>query len=115
MNYGKNKLFGATLIVAGAAIGAGMLPLPLATYSLGLGNSAVLMVLMWVLGYYASIIALKINLVHGGAFSISELCRRELSPKAVLIADLSIITLFYSLISAYISGIVEISLIKRIV
>jgi tyrosine-specific transport protein len=112
----KNKLFGAILIVAGTAIGASMLALPLASSSVGILNSTVLLVLLWLLGYYTAVMALKINLFHNGAFSISELCRKTFSPKVAgriaIIADLSIVVLFYSLLAAYISGIVEISLVR---
>ena len=108
----RSKLFGATLIVAGTTIGASMLALPLAASSMGVFNSAILLVLLWLLGYYTAVIALKLNLFYKGAFSISELCRKTFSSRVAIVADLSIVTLFYSLLAAYISGRVEISLVK---
>ena len=108
----SNKLFGAILIVAGTSIGASMLALPLVSSSLGIFNSALLLFFIWWLGYYSSIIALKINSFYGGSFSISELCKKTFQSKIWVIADLSIVVLFYSLLAAYISGIVEISLVK---
>ena len=108
----SNKLFGAILIVAGTSIGASMLALPLVSSSLGIFHSALLLFFIWWLGYYSSIIALKINSFYSGSFSISELCKKTFQSKIWVIADLSIVVLFYSLLAAYISGIVEISLVK---
>ena len=108
----KSKLFGATLIVAGTSIGASMLALPLVSSSLGIFSSTLLLLIIWWLGYYTSILALKINLFYNNAFSISELCKKTFKLKIWIVADLSIITLFYSLLAAYISGIVEISLVR---
>ena len=108
----KSKLFGATLIVAGTSIGGSMLALPLVSSSLGIFSGTLLLVLTWWLGYYTSTIALKINHFYCGAFSISELCKKTFKSKIWIVGDLSIVVLFYSLLAAYISGIVEISLVK---
>ena len=108
----KSKLFGATLIVAGTSIGGSMLALPLVSSSLGIFSSTLLLVLTWWLGYYTSTMALKINHFYRGAFSISELCKKTFKSKIWIVGDLSIVVLFYSLLAAYISGIVEISLVK---
>jgi tyrosine-specific transport protein len=109
----NSKVFGSILIVAGTSIGASMLALPMISSSLGEIKSLFLLIMVWLLGYYSSLMVLKVNLFYKGAFSISELCKKSFDFKIWLIADLSIITLFYSLLAAYISGIVEISMLEN--
>ncbi|MFQ3307281.1 MAG: tyrosine-specific transport protein [Candidatus Midichloriaceae bacterium] len=104
----NTKFIGAVLIVSGTTIGASMLVLPILTSSIGLLYGILTMLFMWVLGYYSSLIALNINKKHNSAYSVSELCKRSFKGKFFYIADIAIISLFYSLLSAYISGIVEI-------
>ena len=111
----NSKVFGSILIVAGTSIGASMLALPMIASSMGEVSSLLLLVLIWLLGYYASLMVLNINLFYKGAFSISELCKKSFKLKIWLIADLSIMTLFYSLLAAYMSGIIEISMMGNIV
>ena len=109
----NSKVFGSILIVAGTSIGASMLALPMISSSLGEIRSLFLLIMVWLLGYYSSLMVLKVNLFYKGAFSVSELCKKSFDFKIWLIADLSIITLFYSLLAAYISGIVEISVLEN--
>ena len=109
----NSKVFGSILIVAGTSIGASMLALPMISSSLGEIKSLFLLIMVWLLGYYSSLMVLKVNLFYKGAFSVSELCKKSFDFKIWLIADLSIITLFYSLLAAYISGIVEISVLEN--
>ena len=110
----NSKVFGSILIVAGTSIGASMLALPMIASSMGEVGSLLLLVLIWLLGYYASLMVLNINLFYKGAFSISELCKKSFNLKIWLIADLSIMTLFYSLLAAYMSGIIEISMMENV-
>ena len=110
----SSKVFGSILIVAGTSIGASMLALPMIASSMGEVGSLLLLVLIWLLGYYASLMVLNINLFYKGAFSISELCKKSFNLKIWLIADLSIMTLFYSLLAAYMSGIIEISMMENV-
>lgn len=110
----NSKTFGSILIVAGTSVGASMLALPMISSSIGELNSLLLLVSIWLLVYYASLVVLKVNLFYKGAFSIAGLCKKSFGFKISLIADLSIIILFYSLLAAYISGIVEVSKLKTI-
>ena len=108
----SSKVFGSILIVAGTSIGASMLALPMIASSMGEVVSLLLLVLIWLLVYYASLMVLNINLFYKGAFSISALCKKSFNLKIWLIADLSIMTLFYTLLAAYMSGIIEISMME---
>lgn len=91
-----------------------MLAIPLVSSSLGILVSTLLLILIWLLGYYTSVLALKTNVFYSGAFSVSELCKKTFQSKIWLVSDLSIVILFYSLLAAYISGILEISLVRNL-
>jgi tyrosine-specific transport protein len=97
-----NKTFGATLIVAGTTIGAGMLALPIASHSLG-----TLPALLWLGGigalmYYAGLIHLEINLFYGRqSASISTLAGRCFGPLSEIFISFITGVLFYALLAAY--------------
>jgi tyrosine-specific transport protein len=111
----KNKFIGAVFIVAGTSIGASMLALPMMASSLGAINTLVLLVSIWFLGYYTATLTLEVGRFYKGAYSISELCKKSFNSKIWLLADFSIVSLFYSLLAAYISGIMDIAAINRFI
>ena len=65
----KNKTLGSALIIAGTAIGAGMLAMPLTSAGIGFGFTAVLLIGLWLLlaysGFYGVFICLALCLVGG--------------------------------------------------
>ena len=111
----KNKLVGAVFIVAGTSIGASMLALPMMASSLGALSTLALLIFIWFLGYYTATLALEINHFYKGVYSISELCKKSFNSKIWLLADFSIVSLFYSLLASYISGIVDIAAINKFI
>ena len=58
----KPGLFGGIALIAGTAIGAGMLALPCATYSLGFIPAALLLVLTWFFMTQTAFYFLEVNL-----------------------------------------------------
>ena len=62
----SGKVFGSILIVAGTSVGASTLALPMIASSMGEVGSLLLLVLIWLLGYYASLMVLNINLFYKG-------------------------------------------------
>ncbi len=112
--FKDNRVFGAILIIVGTSIGASMLVLPMISSLMGMMNAFLLLFFIWLLGYLASTIILNVSLFYKGAFSVSELCKKSFSSKIWVLADLSIITLFYTLLSAYMSGIIDISVNNNI-
>ncbi len=100
----KSKFIGATLIVAGTTVGAGMLALPMTSGKLGFLNSTLLLVFMWGFTCFAALISLEINLRFGGGYSISYLAEKTFGRFGKWIASLSIGFLFYALLSAYTTG-----------
>ena len=57
----KNKFLGSTLIIAGTALGGGMLALPLASAGLGFYTSAFLLFANWGLMTYTALLMLEIH------------------------------------------------------
>ncbi len=99
-----NSMIGAMLIVAGTSIGAGMLALPISTYSMGFLPSTILMIVMWCIALYSSLIIAKINAYFGKAISIPLAAKKILGKKIEVIASIAMLIMLYSLLVAYISG-----------
>ncbi|NRA73151.1 MAG: amino acid permease [Rickettsiales bacterium] len=98
------KKIGSIMLVAGTCIGSGMIALPMVLAKLGLVLSIVLMLSIWVVMYYTSLIHLELNLQAGRGLSLGELGKRYSGKIAEMIGVSSIKLLSYSLLSAYIYG-----------
>ena len=98
------SLFGATLVIAGTTIGAGMLALPLAGGHLGIITSAVLLIFLWYLMYHAGTITAALNVAVGKPQSLASIAtslgQSWISPLCTLI----ILGLFNALLAAYSTG-----------
>lgn len=101
------KLLNASLLVAGTAIGAGLIALPLMAVNLGIGLSAAVIALMVFIAYQASMMTLDLNERCGQAASIVELSRCFSGRKAYALCFLSFYALSLSLLTAYFSGITD--------
>jgi tyrosine-specific transport protein len=101
----QNKTLGASIIIAGTSIGAGMLALPIAVHNVGIlyGISAIIIMMLFS-GYGAYLIS-KACVFYPKAESLHGLATAFLNKfggKIILIATLF---LYWSLCSAYISGV----------
>ena len=101
----KSKFFGSTLIIAGTALGAGMLALPLFGAASGFTLSAIVLVAIWTLMVCTALLILEVNL----AFKTYEnnfcsMSGATLGPIAKIITWLLSLGLLYSLAAAYIAG-----------
>ena len=92
------------MLVAGTCIGSGMIALPMVLAKLGLLLSVLLMLLIWALMYYTSLISLELNLQARRGLSLGELGRFYSGKTAGIIGVVSIKLLSYSLLSAFIYG-----------
>jgi tyrosine-specific transport protein len=99
-----NKKLGSISIVAGTAIGAGMLALPLVLANFGLCLSICVMLSIWILMYYLSLVNLELNLAAGEGLTIAQLGRKFSGPVAESIGLISLKALTYVLLAAYIDG-----------
>ncbi len=100
---GKN--LGATFLVAGTAIGAGMLALPITCGNTGLTPSLILLCGIWCIMLYSAFLVLEVNLtLEPGHNSFSSMAYKTLGRPAQIIAWICMLLLLYSLTAAYISG-----------
>jgi tyrosine-specific transport protein len=99
-----NRIIGSICLVAGTAMGAGMIALPMVMSKLGLLNSVLLMFGTWFVMYISSLINLELNLRAGKGMALGDLSYHFSGPIARIIGDTSLGLLTYSLLSAYIYG-----------
>jgi tyrosine-specific transport protein len=102
--YSFNRFLGATLIVSGTTIGAGMLALPMTSATAGFVNSAFLLMGMWAFMCFMALVTLEINLYFGKGMSIATLAEKIFGKYGKWIASVSLLLLFHALMAAYITG-----------
>ena len=93
------KQIGAILLVAGTCIGSGMIALPMVLAKLGLIPSILLMVMIWFIMYYTSLVNLELNLQAGHGLSLGALGKYFSGRTAELIGTVSLKTTFLFFIS----------------
>ncbi|WP_299490685.1 aromatic amino acid transport family protein [uncultured Shewanella sp.] len=98
------KILGSIAIVAGTAIGAGMLALPLATAALGMFPAVVLLVAIWGISIYTSLLMLEVNLRSGVGDNVHAITGKLLGKKGQFIQGLSFLSLLFALTAAYLTG-----------
>src|ERR1700722_3551919 len=98
------KNIGSILLVAGTCIGSGMIALPMVLAKLGLICSILLMLLIWFIMYYTSLINLELNLQAGRGLSLGALGRLFSGRTAELIGIISLKLLSYSLLAVFLYG-----------
>ncbi|MGS0729952.1 aromatic amino acid transport family protein, partial [Shewanella sp. 0m-11] len=74
----NSKILGSVAIVAGTAIGGGMLALPLATASLGTLPALLLLIAIWGVSIYTSLLMLEINLRTGVGLNMHSITGKTL-------------------------------------
>jgi tyrosine-specific transport protein len=98
------KQIGAVLLVAGTCIGSGMIALPMVLAKLGLIPSILLMVTIWFIMYYTSLVNLELNLQVGHGLALGALGKYFSGRTAELIGIISLKLLSYSLLAVFIYG-----------
>ncbi|MBB1319119.1 amino acid permease [Shewanella sp. SR43-4] len=101
MNF---KTLGSISIVAGTAIGGGMLALPLATAALGIIPALILLVVIWGLSAYTSLLMLEINLHSGIGDNVHAITGKTLGKVGQLIQGGSFLSLLFALTMVYLMG-----------
>lgn len=99
-----NKTIGSMLIIAGTTIGAGMLALPIASSGLGFLTAMVILFFAWCLMTYTALLTLELHQHAPPNATLNTLAKNILGKKGQIIANFSMIFLFYSLCAAYIAG-----------
>lgn len=100
----SSKIVGSTAIVAGTAIGGGMLALPLATASLGALPAFMLLVVVWGISIYSSLLMLEINLRSGVGDNVHVITGKTLGRVGQLIQGISFLSLLFALTMVYLMG-----------
>lgn len=98
------KQIGSIMMVAGTCIGSGMIALPMVLIKLGLIPSIALMLIIWGVSYYTSLISLELNLQAGRGLSLGTLGRLFSGRMAEIIGVVSIKLLSYALLAVFIYG-----------
>jgi len=99
-----NKILGSTLIIAGTALGGGMLALPLASAGLGFYTAAFLILVNWGLMTYTALLMLEIHQHADQEATLNSLAKNILGKPGQYLATFASFFLFYALCAAYIAG-----------
>jgi len=97
-------MLGSITIVAGTAIGGGMLALPLATASLGTLPALLLLVVIWGISIYTSLLMLEINLRTGVGDNVHVITGNLLGKGGQFIQGASFMSLLFALTMVYLMG-----------
>ncbi|KNZ84646.1 tyrosine transporter TyrP [Providencia stuartii] len=100
----KNRTLGSVLIVAGTTIGAGMLAMPLAAAGVGFTGIACLLVGLWVLMSYTSLLLVEVYQYNPPDMGLGSIAKKYLGPIGQIVTGLSMLLLMYALTTAYIGG-----------
>ncbi|MCL1144099.1 aromatic amino acid transport family protein [Shewanella gaetbuli] len=98
------KTLGSISIVAGTAIGGGMLALPLATAALGIIPAILLLVVIWGISAYTSLLMLEINLRTGVGDNVHAITGKTLGKVGQIIQGGSFLSLLFALTMVYLMG-----------
>ena len=99
-----NHYIGGIFLVAGTAIGAGMLALPISTAVMGFVPSIVLFVVCWVCMLATAFFILDVNLSMKGEPNLVSMTGKTLGLFGKVVCWIFYLLLFYSLLAAYIAG-----------
>lgn len=104
MTSSFTQLLGGTMLVAGTAIGAGMLGLPMISAGMWFYWSTALLVISWFCMLRSAQALLEVNLHFEPGDSFHTLARSLLSPFWTTLNGLSVAFVLYTLVYAYVSG-----------
>lgn len=102
---GTSKLFGAILLIAGTAIGAGMLALPVTTANYGFIPSIILFFVTWACTLLAALMMLEVNLWLPSGANLISMAEETLGRWGKIFSWITYLMLLYALMSAYLTGI----------
>jgi len=100
----NTKILGGILLVAGTAIGAGMLALPVLTGMAGFYPSLLLFFAIWLGTVFTALLVLEVNLWYHGEVNLITMARKTLGKGWETITWVMFLLLLYSLTAAYLAG-----------
>tara|TARA_B100001094_G_scaffold324114_1_gene376173 strand:+ start:806 stop:2020 length:1215 start_codon:yes stop_codon:yes gene_type:complete len=104
MSHIYSKIIGASFIVAGTAMGAGMLALPLVMYPIGLLLGALLLLLTYCAATYSALLILEVNLQLGKEYNFFTSVGQVLGKAPQIITHVMFLGMLYTLIAAYLAS-----------
>jgi tyrosine-specific transport protein len=104
MQIPTSREIGAISVVAGTAIGAGMLGLPMVIGKLGFIPATVIMLVIWGLAVYSALLLLEVNLRIGAGKNFNDMAHTVLGRGGQIVATGSMIFLQFALLVAYLTG-----------
>lgn len=99
-----SRTLGATLLVAGASVGATSFALPFSLAALGFPLSCLLILLICGLTIYSALLTLEVNLWFPRGTHFITMAQRSIGRSAAVIMWIFYAFFFYAFISAYLSG-----------
>ena len=94
----KNKTLGSALIIAGTAIGAGMLAMPLTSAGIGFGFTAVLLIGLWLLLAYSGLLFVEVyQTAKRKDDGVATLAENYFGMPGRIISTVSLFVLLYAL------------------
>lgn len=81
------KLLGSALIVAGTALGAGMLAIPMVLAQFGLLWGTLMMLFIWSGTTYAALLLLEASIKAGGGLGMNTIARKTLGKGGQVITN----------------------------
>ncbi|KND84642.1 aromatic amino acid transport family protein [Aggregatibacter actinomycetemcomitans] len=101
----KNKTFGSALIIAGTAIGAGMLAMPLTSAGMGFAFTEALLIGLWLLLAYSGLLFVEVyQTAKRKDDGVATLAEKYFGIPGRIISTLSLFILLYALSAAYMAG-----------
>ncbi|NOH74786.1 amino acid permease [Vibrio crassostreae] len=97
-------MMGSSLIIAGTALGAGMLAIPMVLAQFGLLYGTLLMVLICFGTTYAALLLLEATIKAGGGLGLNSIARKTLGKQGQLLTNGLLYALLICLLMAYILG-----------
>jgi tyrosine-specific transport protein len=100
----NTKLLGSSLIIAGTALGAGMLAIPMVLAQFGLTNGILLMLFICVGTTYSALLLLEATVKSGGGLGLNSIARKTLGKGGQWSTNALLYALLICLLMAYILG-----------
>ncbi|MGL4582548.1 MAG: aromatic amino acid transport family protein [Flavobacterium sp.] len=100
----NSKLIGSSLIIAGTAIGGGMLAMPIISSGVGFIGITIVMILIWLTMCYTAILLVDTYKDNNPNDGLSTMTYKYLGKAGSIVTGISMLTLMYALVSAYIAG-----------
>ncbi|UTV26633.1 amino acid permease [Photobacterium atrarenae] len=98
------KLLGSSLIIAGTALGAGMLAIPMVLAQFGWLWGTLMMLFIWMGTTYAALLLLEASIKSGGGMGMNSIARKTLGKGGQLVTNGLLYALLVCLLMAYIIG-----------